>query len=72
MLSALTGSILISSCGDKQKSKKGKGPNILFIITDQQTINDMGAYGNPYVHTPNMDDLARLGYVLPNPIVPHR
>ncbi len=36
-------------------------PNILFIITDQQAQNAMGAYGNPYLQTPNMDALAEAG-----------
>jgi len=61
MMGTLTGTAMISSCNEKLNSKKVKGPNILFIFTDQQTINDMGAYGNPYVRTPNMDNLARFG-----------
>jgi len=36
-------------------------PNVLLIFTDQQTIDAMGAYGNPYVQTPNMDALAANG-----------
>lgn len=40
---------------------KNKKTNILLILTDQQTIKAMGAYGNPYVKTPNMDALAKHG-----------
>jgi arylsulfatase A-like enzyme len=36
-------------------------PNILFIITDQQTAGALGCAGNPYVKTPNMDALAARG-----------
>ena len=36
-------------------------PNILLLLTDQQTLRAMSAYGNPYLHTPNMDNLARSG-----------
>jgi arylsulfatase A-like enzyme len=36
-------------------------PNILFIITDQQTMRAMSAYGNPHVHTPGMDSIAQAG-----------
>ena len=36
-------------------------PNILFIMTDQQQANDLGAAGNPYVKTPAMDSLAARG-----------
>jgi arylsulfatase A-like enzyme len=41
-------------------TKDGR-PNILFIFTDQQTINCMSAAGNPWVQTPNIDSLARFG-----------
>ncbi|MDE2699499.1 MAG: sulfatase-like hydrolase/transferase, partial [Gemmatimonadota bacterium] len=33
-------------------------PNILWICTDQQRFDTLGCYGNPYVHTPNLDRLA--------------
>ncbi|MCB9012806.1 MAG: sulfatase-like hydrolase/transferase [Bacteroidales bacterium] len=36
-------------------------PNVLLILTSQQTINAMSAYGNPYLKTPNMDALAQAG-----------
>ena len=36
-------------------------PNILFIMTDQQPVQGVGAYGNPLVKTPNIDRLAREG-----------
>ncbi|HIE09020.1 MAG TPA: hypothetical protein EYP65_04145, partial [Armatimonadetes bacterium] len=42
-------------------SKGGRRPNLLFIITDQQRKNAMGAYANPIIRTPNMDRLAREG-----------
>lgn len=41
-------------------TKDGR-PNILFIFTDQQTLNCMSAAGNPWLRTPNMDSLARFG-----------
>jgi len=41
--------------------KKTTKPNILLILTDQQTIMNMSAYGNPYLRTPNMDALAEWG-----------
>ena len=31
--------------------------NILFIWTDQQRPDTIGAYGNPHVHTPHLDRL---------------
>jgi len=36
-------------------------PNILFILTDQHRRDGIGAYGNPKIHTPHVDRLAREG-----------
>ena len=36
-------------------------PNILLILTDQQTAGAMSATGNPYLRTPGMDALAEGG-----------
>jgi len=36
-------------------------PNVLFIFTDQQRLDDMSAAGNPSVRTPAMDSIARDG-----------
>lgn len=36
-------------------------PNIIYIMTDQQSAAAMSCSGNPYVHTPNMDRLAANG-----------
>ena len=40
---------------------KNNSPNILWICTDQQKWNTIGALGNPYVKTPNIDRLVREG-----------
>lgn len=37
---------------------KEQRPHILLIFTDQQNMNAMSAVGNPYLHTPYMDQLA--------------
>jgi len=36
-------------------------PNILWICTDSQRYDTLGVYGNPHVHTPNLDRLAGQG-----------
>lgn len=36
-------------------------PNIIYIMTDQQTATAMSCAGNTYLHTPNMDKLAERG-----------
>ena len=38
-----------------------KKPNILWICTDQQRYDTIGALGNPYVATPNIDSLVAEG-----------
>lgn len=37
-------------------------PNVLIIVTDQQSYNMMSFTGNNYLSTPNMDGLAKRGY----------
>jgi arylsulfatase A-like enzyme len=37
-------------------------PNILFIMTDQQSYNMMSCMGNTWLATPNMDSIALKGY----------
>jgi arylsulfatase A-like enzyme len=37
-------------------------PNILVLFTDDQRADALGAYGNPYLRTPTLDDLARRGF----------
>lgn len=36
-------------------------PNVLWICSDQQRSDTLGCYGNPFVHTPNIDALAADG-----------
>ncbi len=35
--------------------------NVVFIMTDQQSFNQVRAYGFPWMHTPNLDRLAASG-----------
>jgi arylsulfatase A-like enzyme len=41
--------------------ENNKKPNILFIFTDQQYAGMLGCEDNPYVKTPNLDQLANNG-----------
>ena len=41
-------------------------PNVLFIFTDDQRADAIGALGNPQVKTPNIDQIARRGFVFQN------
>lgn len=39
----------------------GQRLNVLVLHTDQQRFDSLGASGNPYAHTPNLDRLAQEG-----------
>jgi arylsulfatase len=41
---------------------RGSRPNILWICTDQQRYDTIGALGNPHVNTPNIDRLVAEGF----------
>lgn len=41
-------------------------PNIIYIVTDQQTASAMSCMGNDDLHTPNMDKLAQAGVLFRN------
>lgn len=43
------------------KSFAGTPPNIVFLLSDDQTAADLGCYGNKTVRTPNLDKLAAEG-----------
>lgn len=45
--------------------------NILFIMTDQQTVSALSCAGNPYVKTPNLDRLAARGVRFTQSYVTH-
>ncbi|MEM8955103.1 MAG: sulfatase [Verrucomicrobiota bacterium] len=41
-------------------------PNLIFLLTDDQSSYTLGCYGNPDVKTPNIDQLARDGIAFDN------
>lgn len=53
LLTALIG--VLSPTWAKDTSQLAQKPNIVFIITDDQGLGDLGCTGNPYVKTPNID-----------------
>lgn len=61
----LKGSLLSASmiAGVGSYTAAADKPNIIFILTDQQTADAMSNRGNPWVKTPAMDELAADGIV---------
>jgi len=51
---------LACAAGAERRSRR---PNVLFLMTDQQTLRAMSAYGNPHVKTPHMDFTSRMPHV---------
>jgi arylsulfatase A-like enzyme len=43
-----------------------KRPNVLFLFTDDQRADTIAALGNPVIQTPNLDRLAKSGFVFSN------
>jgi phosphoglycerol transferase MdoB-like AlkP superfamily enzyme len=43
-----------------------KRPNVLFILSDDHSVPDLGCYGNPDLNTPNLDNLAKHGVLFRN------
>lgn len=54
-------SILVTSIAFPTTMFAQERPNIIYIMTDQQSATAMSCAGNPDVHTPNMDRLAARG-----------
>jgi arylsulfatase A-like enzyme len=51
---------LIASCNSTKKEEVTK-PNIIFLFADDQRADAVGANGNKYIQTPNLDKLAESG-----------
>ena len=57
----MTTGMALTSVADLRAGKTRKQPNILWICTDQQRWDTIGALGNNHVHTPNIDRLVNEG-----------
>ncbi len=44
----------------------GKKPNVLFLVTDDQRADTIGALGNDLIKTPTLDKLVKQGFVFRN------
>ncbi|HEV8130560.1 MAG TPA: sulfatase-like hydrolase/transferase [Acidobacteriota bacterium] len=50
----------------RAEMKTARRPNILFILSDDQRFDTIHALGNPEIKTPNLDKLAKRGFVFTN------
>lgn len=57
-LLAGVGLLLTSGLSAKTKSQK---PNVIFILCDDMGYGDLACYGQKYIQTPNIDEMAREG-----------
>jgi uncharacterized sulfatase len=57
----LAAALALAACGDRGEDAPERLPNVLLLVSDDQSAADVGAYGNPVVATPNIDALAREG-----------
>lgn len=53
--------VICSGCQNQRNSNRPDSPNIVVFIADDVSSADLGAYGNSYAHTPNIDKLAAKG-----------
>lgn len=62
---------LLAACGEESLSgSEAVRPNVVLLISDDQSVGDVGAYGNPVVATPNIDALARQGMAFDRAFAP--
>lgn len=55
----LIGGLTLLSAGAKAQNETK--PNIIFILCDDMGYGDLGCYGQPYISTPNIDNMAAEG-----------
>ena len=57
---------LMAAPGQKSATQNSEKPNIIFILADDMGWGDIGAFGQRYFATPNLDRLASSGMMLVN------
>ena len=53
----LSEGLSLAVAGSAQQAK----PNIIYIMCDDMGYGDLGCYGQPFIHTPNIDRMAAEG-----------
>lgn len=60
-MSAIRFLLIAFVCAGSSALCVARQPNVLFLLTDDQRADAIGAFGNPYIITPNLDALAGRG-----------
>lgn len=61
IFSSIVSTVLFGCKRDQNETDKNLKPNIVLIVADDMGWYDMGAYGNDFIETPNLDLLAKEG-----------
>ena len=48
------------------ESSKNERPNIIYILADDLGYGEVGIYGQKFIETPNIDNLAKTGMLFTN------
>ncbi len=54
--------LLLAMPAPHQSTGSARKPNVLFIFSDDQRHDTIGAHGNPLIRTPSIDSLVRRGF----------
>ena len=65
----LFSSMLLKGCKSFESTSEKSSPNIIFLLTDDQRWDSLGCMGNSIVKTPNIDKLAKKGFLFKNAFV---
>jgi len=59
----ITGIVICGSCSTPKEKTEPKStfPNILLVLSDDQSVPHLGCYGNPDIKTPNLDAFSKEG-----------
>jgi arylsulfatase A-like enzyme len=69
VLLAFAGCVSCSPGKAREQPAAHERPNIVFLISDDQSVPDLGCYGNTAIGTPNVDRIARDGMRFDNAFV---
>ncbi|PWJ56704.1 arylsulfatase A-like enzyme [Dyadobacter jejuensis] len=65
----LTAFILMAAKAPHTEAPSSAKPNIIYLLTDDQRADALGAMGNPIIKTPHLDQLANKGLLFKNAYV---